>query len=67
MKFLIKAKCRNCGAIFIYGNQNEVSYSKEEIKQFILTHKLSEEHVAIHECSDIEWGIADGIGFIIEG
>jgi len=66
MKIYSKAKCRNCGEIFVIDTPDEVDISKEELVKLISIEKITEQSQCVHICNDNEFGIADCIALVVK-
>jgi len=66
MKIYAKAKCRNCGTIFILENPDTVNLSKEEVINLLSEEMIQQTYQCAHFCNDEEIGIADGIALVIK-
>ncbi len=65
MKVYTKAKCRNCGEIFVLDEPDHTIYSKEGMIELLTAGKITETYQCVHRCNDTELGVADAIALVI--
>jgi hypothetical protein len=66
MKVYTKAKCRNCGEIFIIDKPAEVNLSKDETIKLISSNPITKADLWTHPCNTGELGVADAVAVVIK-